>query len=150
MKRSIVSVVVVLLALAALASPAAARATSYTQTVHDVTETFVDVNPCTGAPVTITVTYNGVFHINSLPGGEFWTTFTQTGTVTAVPFDSTQPTLTGRFTVWGNFNLNERNQNSTFTFTVRLSDGTVFHDTMHFTMNANGEITTSFDKPTCH
>jgi hypothetical protein len=85
------------------------------------------------------VTYNGVFHINSLPGGEFWTTFTQTGTLTAIPLDPTQPTLTGRFTIWGNINLNDRNQNSTFTFTVRLSDGTVFHDTAHFTMNANGE-----------
>jgi hypothetical protein len=148
-KRLVVSLAVLVLTLA-LASPATARATSYTQTVHDATDTFVDVNPCTGAPVTITVTYNGVFHINSLPGGEFWTTFTQTGTVTAVPLDLTQPTLTGRFTVWGNFNLNERNQNSTFTFTVRLSDGTVFHDTAHFTMNANGEITTSFDKPSCH
>jgi hypothetical protein len=148
-KRLFVSLALLVLTLA-LASPAAARATSYTQTVHDVTETFADVNPCTGAPVTITVTYNGVFHINSLPGGEFWTTFTQTGTFTAVPLDLTQPTLTGRFTVWGNFNLNERNQNSTFTFTERLSDGTVFHDTAHYTMNANGEITSSFDKPSCH
>jgi hypothetical protein len=141
----------VLVLTLALASPAAARATSYTQTVHDVTDVLVGMTiPCTGAPATITITYNGVFHINSLPGGEFWTTFTQTGTFTAVPLDSTQPTLTGRFTVWGNFNLNERNQNSTFTFTVRASDGTVFHETAHFTMNANGEITTSFDKPTCH
>jgi hypothetical protein len=150
MKRSFVSLAVLVLTLA-LASPAAARATSYTQTVHDVTEVLVGMTiPCTGEPATITITYNGVFHINSLPGGEYWTTFTQTGTFTAVPLDSTQPTLTGRFTIWGNFNLNERNQNTTFTFTVRASDGSVFHDTAHFTMNANGEITTSFDKPTCH
>ena len=149
MKRLVVSIMVFLLTLA-LVSPAAARATSYTQTFHDATQTFVGVIPCTGALATITLTYNGVFHINSLPGGEFWTTFTETGTVSAVPLDSTQPTLTGRFTIWGNFNLNERNQNSTFTFTVRLSDGSVFHDTAHFTMNANGEITTSFDKPSCH
>ncbi len=149
MKRLVVSLAVLVLTLA-LASPAFARATSSTQTFHDVTETFVDVIPCTGAPATITVKYNGVFHINSLPGGEFWLTFTQTGTVTAVPLDPTQPTLTGRFTIWGNFNLNERNENTTFTFTVRLSDGSVFHDIAHYTMNANGEITTSFDKPICH
>ena len=149
MKRLVISLAVLVLTLA-LASPTAAHAISYTQTVHDATDTFLDVIPCTGAPATITVTYNGVFHINSLPGGEFWTTFTQTGTVSAVPLDPTQPTLTGRFTIWGNFNLNERNQNSTFTFTVRLSDGSVFHDTAHFTMNANGEITTTFDKPSCH
>jgi hypothetical protein len=151
-KRLVVSLAVLVLTLA-LASPAAARATSYTQTVHNVTEVLPpgpqSVIPCTGAPATITVTYNGVFHINSLPGGEFWMTFTQTGTFTAVPLDSTQPTLTGRFTIWGNFNLNERNQNSTFTFTVRASDGTVFHDTAHFSMNATGEITTSFVKPSC-
>ena len=149
MKRLVISLAVLVLTLA-LASPTAAHATSYTQTFHDATDTFVDVIPCTGAPATITVTYNGVFHINSLPGGEFWMTFTQTGTVSAVPLDATQPTLTGRFTIWGNFNLNERNQNTTFTFTVRLSDGSVFHDTAHFTMNANGEITTSFENPSCH
>jgi hypothetical protein len=149
MKRLVVSLGVLLLTLA-LASPAAAAATSYTQTIHNATQTFVDVIPCTGAPATITLTYNGVFHINSLPDGEFWTTFTETGTVSAVPLDSTQPTLSGRFTVWGNFNLNEQNSNSTFTFTVRLSDGSVFHDTAHLTMNANGDITTFFDKPSCH
>src|SRR6266566_2546561 len=148
-KRLVISLAVLVLTLA-LASSTAAHATSYTQTVHDATDAFLSVIPCTGAPATITVTYNGVFHINSLPGGEFWTTFTQTGTVSAVPLDPTQPTLTGRFTIWGNFNLNERNQNTTFTFTVRLSDGSVFHDTAHFTMNANGEITTTFDKPSCH
>jgi len=148
-KRSVVAIVVLVLTLA-LASPAAARAISSTQTFHDATQVMVTTIPCTGAPATVTLTYNGVFHINSLPGGEFWTTFTETGTVVAVPADPTQPTLTGRFTVWGNFNLNERNSNSTFTFTVRLSDGSVFHETQHFTMNANGEITTSFDKPSCH
>ncbi|HKC90361.1 MAG TPA: hypothetical protein VKE23_03430 [Candidatus Limnocylindria bacterium] len=149
MKRFIVVLTGLLLTLA-LASPAAAQATSITQTVHGVTVTLVDVIPCTGAPATITLTYNGVFHITTLPGGELWLTFTQTGTVTAVPLDPTQPTLTGRFTVWGNQNLNEQNSNSTFTFTTRLSDGSVFHDTAHYTMNANGEITTVFDKPSCH
>jgi len=148
-KRFAMFVIVVLLTLA-LGSPAAARAISTTQTVHNATQVMIDVIPCTGEPATITLTYNGVFHINSLPGGEFWLTFTQTGTFVAVPDDPTQATLTGRFTVWGNFNLNERNQNSTFTFTVRASDGTVFHDTAHFTMNANGEVTTMFDKPSCH
>jgi len=148
-KRFIVVLTGLLLTLA-LASPAAAQATSITQTVHDVTVTLVDVIPCTGAPATITLTYNGVFHITTLPGGELWVTFTQTGTVTAVPVDPTQPTLTGRFTVWGNQNVNEQNSNMTFTFTTRLSDGSVFHDTAHYTMNANGEITTVFDKPSCH
>ena len=94
MKRLLVVISALLLTLA-LASPAVARATSYTQTFHDVTEVMVDVIPCTGALATITITYNGVAHINSLPGGEFWATFTATGTFTAVPADPTQPTLTG-------------------------------------------------------
>ena len=149
MKRLIVALAGLVLTLA-LASPGAAQAVSTTQTFHDATQVIFDVIPCTTIPAAITITYNGVFHINSLPYGEFWTTFTQTGTFSAVPLDPTQRTATGRFTIWGNFNMNERNLNSTFTFTARADDGSVFHDTAHFTMNANGEVTTIFDKPTCH
>ena len=129
---------------------AGAGAVSTTEITKNGTQSFPSPNPCTGVPGTVTITFNGVFHITTLPGGELWLTFTQTGTVTAVPLDPTQPTLTGRFTVWGNQNVNEQNSNMTFTFTTRLSDGSVFHDTTHYTMNANGEITTAFDKPSCH
>jgi len=52
--------------------------------------------------------------------------------------------------VWGNFNLNERNTNNTFTLTVKLtgSDGSTIsaHETQHFSLNANGVVTVDFDK----
>jgi hypothetical protein len=47
--------------------------------------------------------------------------------------------------------VNEQNANSTFTFSVRAfgSDGStiVGHEVAHFTMNAKGTVTVSFDKP---
>ncbi len=51
----------------------------------------------------------------------------------------------------GNFNLNERNSNTTFTLTIRVfaPDGSsvVGHEVTHFALNANGVITVNFDKP---
>jgi hypothetical protein len=59
-------------------------------------------------------------------------------------------TYTGHATAWGNFNVNEKNSNETFTLTIRVfaPDGSsvVGHETSHLTLNANGEITVSFDK----
>jgi hypothetical protein len=58
---------------------------------------------------------------------------------------------TGHATFWGNFNVNERNSNSTNTalITVRGSDGSVvrYHEVMHFAYTGNGELAVSFDKP---
>src|SRR5215207_6122662 len=65
-----------------------AGAVTETQHVHGVTETFQEVNPCTGDPATITITYNGVFHITTAPNGSEHVTGTQTGTFTIVPDDS--------------------------------------------------------------
>ena len=59
-------------------------------------------------------------------------------------------TYSGHATVRGNFNLNERNSNQTFTQTIHLtgSDGSSLslHETSHITYNGNGIITVSFDK----
>ena len=56
----------------------------------------------------------------------------------------------GRLTAWGNFNMNERNQNSVFTLAIQLtgSDGSSItaHETTVFVLNANGTITVNFDK----
>jgi hypothetical protein len=80
---------------------------------------------------------------------EMWATFTETGSVTATD-DVTGVTYSGHATAWGNFNLNQRNQNSAFTATVHLtgSDGSAItlHETTVFTMNANGTVTVNFDK----
>ena len=149
--------VVMLIAAAALvAVPAAlsagAGAVSETQTLHNVTETSTDVNPCTGAPGTLTLTYNAIFHVTTLENGTYWATFTQTGSFSFVPFDSSQPSYTGHFTVWDGDNWNNRNTTETFTFSVHGtgSDGSTLaaHETEHVSTSASG-MTISFDKMRC-
>jgi len=111
-------------------------------------------NPCNGD------TFNGgqgalfngnlVSHVTFFTNSdEVWATFTETGSVTATD-DGTGVTYSGHATSWGNFNLNERNQNSAFTATVHLtgSDGSAItmRETTVFTLNANGTVTVNFDK----
>jgi hypothetical protein len=113
--------------------------------------TFTDdeaTNPCTGAPGVATFVGNSVEHVTFFPAGdEVWFTFTETGKVT-VTWDGV--TYTGHVTAWGNFNMNEKNSNSTFTLTIRVfaPDGSSVtgHETTHFGLNANGQITANFDK----
>jgi hypothetical protein len=134
------------------ASAAGAGAVSFTQTIHNATETDTDVNPCTGAPGTLTLTYNAIFHVTTLANGTYWATFTQAGTFSFVPFDSSQPSFTGHFTVWDGDNWNNRNTTETATFTVHGtgSDGSnlAFHETEHISSSATG-LTVSFDRPRC-
>ena len=125
---------------------------SFTQNWHNVTETSTDVNPCSGAPGTLTLTYNAVFHITTLENGTYWVTFTQTGAFSFVPFDSSQPSYTGHFTVWDGDNWNNRNTTETATFKVtgKGSDGSMltFHEVEHISSSASG-ATLSFDKLRC-
>ena len=110
-------------------------------------------NPCNGD------TFNGgqgalfngnlVSHVTFFTNSdEVWATFTETGSVTAND-DGTGVTYSGHATAWGNFNLNERNQNSAFTATVHLtgSDGSAItmRETTVFTLNASGTVTVNFD-----
>jgi hypothetical protein len=143
---------VIMVVAAPSATAAGAGAVSFTQTIHHATETDTDVNPCTGAPGTLTLTYNAIFHITTLANGTYWATFTQTGTFSFVPFDSSQPSYTGHFTVWDGENWNNRNTTETFTLTIRGtgSDGSTLraHETEHLSVSATG-ITISFDKFRC-
>jgi len=151
----------VVVALLLLAAPSAfaegAGAISYTQTFKNVTEVFYDVNPCSGAPATITITYNGVFHVTQLTSGQgagtFWATGTQTGNFTLVPDDPAQPTYTGHFAAWFGDNDNLHNGTETSTFNVHGtgSDGSTlsFRATEHMSVSASG-ITLAFDKLACH
>jgi hypothetical protein len=156
MRRSVlfsVTAVVLLLAFGASnALAAGAGAVSQTQVFHNATQSFADVDPCTGTRGTVTITFNGVFHVTTLANGTFWATGTQTGTFVFTPTDPTKPTDTGRFTVWFGDNDNLRNDAETSTAVIRgtRSDGTsfVFHDVEHLNTTANG-ITFSFSKPTC-
>ena len=126
-----------LLLSGAAAALAVGPAQTFTQTFKNVTETFPEVNPCTGDQGTVTITYNGVIHITELASGEFHITGTLTGTFEFVPNDPELPTFTGRFTNWFGENHNLNEAAATFTFSVRGtgSDGSRinFHAVSHIT-----------------
>lgn len=142
------------LLLGLMAGPALAQATSTTVPFHGVTEEFQDVNPCTGEPATIQITYNGVFHESTGADGSVHVTGTQTGTVVLTPEDPSLPTYTGRFTIWfgGNFNSS---QTVGFweTFRVRLigSDGSrlLLNEVEQLHISATGEVTVEFTNVNC-
>ena len=161
MKRFIASLAAIgavfLMALPAQAS--GAGAISVTQTFHNATQTFVPpdptaVQPCTGVPGTLTITYDGVAHFTVLTSGvgagTGWGTFTATGTFTFVGSDGVN--FSGRFTAWNGQNFNLQNFAATAILVVQGtgSDGSslMFHDVAHISLSASG-MTLSFDKPTC-
>ncbi len=131
-----------------------AKAVTFTQTFHHATQTFPNSNPCTGAPGTVTLTFNGVFHVtmdNTTGTGHM--TETMTGDFVFVPDDPTQPTFTGHFTSWDGENQNIQNFTATATFNLHGtgSDGSRLqgHFLAHISVSATG-ITILFDKMTCH
>lgn len=152
LRRALTFVVVVGVLLFPASSAFAAGADTFTQPFHNVTESFPTPNPCTGDLGTVTITYNGVVHITTLPNGTSHFTITQTGDFVFVPDDSNLPTFTGHFTSWDGFNSNNQNAAGTFTFTVHGtgSDGSTlkFHVTGHFSVSASG-VVISFEKPRC-
>ncbi len=130
-----------------------AQTVTFTQHFHNATASMPVPNPCSGVPGTVTLTYNGVFHVTmdtSTGTGHF--TATQTGDFVFVPDDSTQPTYTGHFTIWDGANVNFTNFTATDTFNLRGigSDGSVlaFHMDDHITINATG-VVVSFDHMHC-
>jgi hypothetical protein len=128
-------------------------ATTFTQNDHGATDSFVDVIPCTGAPATINLTFNDVFHGTINKTGS-WFTGTMTGSVLAVTLGPNPITYTGHFTTWFGDENNLQNDVEHSTFNVRLtgSDGSTiaFHENAQAAMNANGIITVSFDKMVCN
>jgi hypothetical protein len=138
---------------------AATGGTGHTVTMtshqHGTFEDDGATNPCTGEAGIAVFDGNSVAHETYFPAGdEVWFTFTETGKVT---FTSDGVTFyTGHATAWGNFNMNEKNSNETFTLTIHATapDGSTIdgHEVSHLTLNANGDITVTFDKPsfTCN
>lgn len=125
-----------------------------TNTEHQVTETTTDVNPCTGEPGTLTITYNEIEHQSSDNKGGSHATFTQTGTFTFEQ-DDEEVTFTGHFTIWGGFNSNSGGTNvGTFTFSIHGtgSDGSSLkaNSVSHTTSNPADIITSEFEKINCH
>ncbi len=148
----VIGVAAVAFGLVAGPAFAAAGGTGHTVTMtehqHGTFEDVQAINPCTGAPGVAIFDGNAVEHVTYFPDGdEVWATFTETGKV-AVTWDGV--TYTGHATAWGNFNVNEKNSNATFTFSIRVfaPDGSsvVGHEVAHFALNANGVITVNFDK----
>jgi hypothetical protein len=145
-----------------VAVPASAAFATAGGTGHTVTETdhqhgtwveSGDTDFCSGAEIAPTITGNEVEHVTYFPGGdEVWGTFTEEGSARAL-IDGLD--YSGRITVWGNFNVNEKNANNTFTASFTLtatdSDGVVHsevgHEVAHVGWNAiSEEPVVSFDK----
>lgn len=119
-----------------------------TQNIHGVV-TFPAVNPCTGNPAVVTATNNVVTHETFFPAtSEDHVTSTLEESFTAV---EAIMTATGHFTAHADVILNQQNSNSTFTSSEHAtgSDGSTvtFHEVAHFTLNPDGTLTVSFDRP---
>ncbi len=163
MKRLIASLAalgaVFLMALPAQSSGAGAM--SFTQTFHNVTQTITTgpmaVNPCTGVPGVLTLTFNGVAHVTFLTSGigagTGWVTFTNTGDFTFVGQDGV--TFTGHFTAWdgASFNLNNFAATGILEIHGTGSDGSSLtaHAVMHMTvlLGPPPTLVVSFNNFTC-
>jgi hypothetical protein len=92
-----------------------------TMIVKNQTQSMPSLNPCSGVPGTLTFDYtNSIAHVTVNGAGDIWVTQTQTGSVSAVPIDPTQPSYVGHITIWFGASLNQNNL--------------VFHDTLNATL----------------
>lgn len=131
-----------------------AKTVSFTQTFHNVTDSAHVQQPCTGAPGTVTTTYDViVFHVTlDTTTGTGHMTETGAGSLVFVPDDSTLPTLTGHFVTRDDENQNIDNfaATATFTFESTGSDGSHLrgHFLAHMSVSATS-VTIQFFKMTC-
>jgi hypothetical protein len=123
---------------------------SYTQNFHHQTDAFASVNPCTGVPGTLTETFNGVVHVTTFADGPYEVTFIETGTISFVPDDSTQPSYSGKLNQSGNQHLTQQTAVGTVTLHFRVlgTDGSIVtqHEVQHLTVTPTG-VSVSFDRP---
>jgi hypothetical protein len=139
------------LALLVMAAPAASAASPTVETIHfGGTLSQPSVNPCTGAPGTMAVTFKGVSHTTTNPDGTVHHTATVTGDLRFTPDDPAQPSYTGRFTAWDGQNGTRQTITLSAAFHNRLtgSDGSTIRDrgVVHITLNANDTVTVDFDR----
>jgi hypothetical protein len=152
MVRKLLFVGAVLGLLVGMSSVASAQAATETITFRNVTETFQDVNPCTGDPVTLTITYNGVFSYTVDPEGGLHVTGTVAGTFEAVPLDPSLPTYTGRFAQWFGESSSSNSDGDWVTFNIKGtgSDGSTLSLNavlqFHF---SNGVLRVEFEMLNC-
>jgi hypothetical protein len=126
---------------------------TFTTIFHNTTGSFPTANPCSGATGTVTITFNGEFHVTlNTSTGTGHLTATETGNFVFVPDDPTQPTYTGHFTLWSGENINFQNFQASDTFHQRGigSDGSVLQFQMNddLTISASG-VTNTFSNMRC-
>jgi len=114
-----------------------------TMTVKNQTQSMPSLNPCSGAPGTLTFDYrNSMSHVNVNGAGDIWVTQTQTGSVSAIPLDPTLPSYYGHITVWFGASMNQSSFvfHDTFNATLTGTDGSTItlHMVDHVSMSASG------------
>lgn len=156
MRRVIfLAIAIVALLVGPVSSALAAPPAVDTDVVVRGTDTFPEVNPCSGAPGTVSVTFNAVFHITAESDFVYHISGATTGTFAFVPNSRTEPSFSGRF-------VNAFSEQATppglgfvytNTFTVigTGSDGSRlrFHLTEHVTRLPSGQIVVAFTNVAC-
>src|SRR5262245_23608528 len=134
---------------AALLAPAAASATETTTVRFKVTESRAEVNPCSGAPGTLTIVLSGVMKTIDLGDGTVRRITTTTGEVSFAPDDPSQASFSGHLAGSDSEITNPRNvvDTNAENVVVHGSDGSLGkqHLLIHHTVNANGTLTSSIE-----
>ena len=143
-----------------LVSASQVFAAASSQTIHQpFVQTSADVNQCSGAPVTQTISGDTVLHITSRPNDTVSMTSATTGTLTLVPDEDGQPTYSGRFTDlfsgYGYVNtetdeIDARTVTSVHNVILHGTDGSLIlvHGVAHETINPDQTVSITFDHPT--
>lgn len=152
----VVALLLPLIIFGGSAAAAGEGAVTFTQTFQNASETLPFANPCTGAPGTATITFNGVMHVTfvtSGPGaGSFLAVGNETGDGMLTPTDPSLPSYSGTFSTHFDDadNLHNGADSTTLSIHATGSDGSTldFHMVEHFSISATG-VTVSFDNLTC-
>ena len=137
------------------ASTASAHAEPETIITHAGSQVFDNDVNCLGVVGTTTVTYRETLHVTEGPDIPFHYSVHQTGTVAFVPNDPAGVVYTGHFSY--DLEFNTTGPTNTEVGSERLmvkstgSDGSTlwFRSVVHQTLNAENELTTSFDRSSC-
>jgi hypothetical protein len=120
---------------------------SETQILKNQTTSMPGANPCSGVPGTLSEDFrNEIFHVTVNGAGDVWLTTTQTGSISFVPFDTSQPSYFGHTEFWFGGSLNKNNAVIHDASNARLTgtDGTTIamHVVDHMSLSARGMVNT--------
>jgi hypothetical protein len=120
---------------------------SETQTVKNQTFAMPSANPCSGVHGILTEDFrNEIFHVTVNGAGDVWLTQTQTGSISFVPFNASQPSYSGHIASWFGGSLNKNNSviHDTSNARLRGSDGSTvaLHMVDHTSFSASGIVNT--------